>query len=586
MIYLYFITDLKKRLICGMLFLQSQRSHLFVISILFKKQNSFCPIISYMKKILFLTGFSLLAFWTFGQSQEDALLKLLDNTVRERPRFTEIKELRLDSLKTALGASVAIEDKYLLYNTLFNEYKQYNLDSALLIAKKKNAIAGQLNNAQYQYESRMNIAEILGKMGSIEKTFDILGQIRKNDLDKNQWGYYFHLYHSIYSLLLQNALSQEEKEHYKKLLLGYKDSLLQVLDPQTLAYKLVMNGKLIESGKYPEALMLMNQCYDEYKENGAEIGTIANSIADIYERKAIVDSQKKYLSIAARADLRKAVKSYIALRKLAVVLYREGDMERAYAYIKCAMEDASFAKARFRMIEISEALPIIVASYDNKMKEEKDNLFKYLVLISVLSFILLVSIAFIYKQLKKISAAKKLIKKANEDLMAINAELTELNKEIIELDHVKEMYIGYVFNLCSSYINKLENYRLILNKKLKARQIDEALKITGGASLVTNELKEFFQNFDAVFLNLYPNFIDEFNGLLKTEERIVPKADNILTPELRVFALTRLGISDSSKIAGFLHYSPQTVYNYKLKIKNKLAISKDDFSRKILRIGR
>lgn len=540
-----------------------------------------------MKKMLFLTGSCLLAFWTFGQRQEDTLLKLLDNTVRERPHFTEIKELRLDSLKTALGASNAIEDKYLLYNTLFNEYKHYNLDSALLIAKKKNAIVGQLNNAQYQYESRMNIAEILGKMGMYRETFDVLGQIRKNDLDKNQKRYYFHLYHSIYSLLLQNALSQEEKEHYKKLLLCYKDSLLQVLDAQTLAYKLVMNGKLVESGKYPEALILMTQYYDEYKgRTGAEIGTIANGIADIYERKAIVDSQKKYLTIAARADLTNAVKSYIALRKLAVVLYNEGDMERAYTYIKCAMEDASFAKARFRMIEISEALPIIVASYDNKMKEEKDTLFKYLVLISVLSFILLVCIAFIYKQLKKISTAKQLIKKANEDLMVINAELTELNKKIVESDHVKEVYIGYVFNLCSSYINKLENYRLILNKKLKARQIDEALKITGGAGLVTNELKEFFQNFDAVFLNLYPNFIDEFNGLLKTEERIVPRADDILTPELRVYALTRLGISDSSKIADFLHYSPQTVYNYKLKIKNKLAISKDDFSRKVLRIGR
>ena len=522
----------------------------------------------------------------FAQGSADSILRLLDNEIKKRPGFARIKEHRIDSLKAVARQSSDLGKSYVLYDRIFKEYKHYNLDSALWAAKKKNTIAATLSNVQFQYESQMNIAEMLGKMGMYKETFDIMGRINRSDLDKPLWSYYYHLYHSIYSLLLQNALSQEEKEHYSYLITLYKDSLLQVTDTRTFAYKLILNGKLTEQGKYPEALALMERCYKVLGADDAETGTVAYGISDIYEKTGNADQQKKYLAISALADIRRAVKSYIALRKLAVMLYQQGDLERAYAYIKCAMEDASFARARFRMLEISETLPIIVASYDKKMKEEKDNLFKYFVLISVLSLILLLCIVFIYKQLQKNSAAKLLVKNKNEELTIINETLKELNKRLSESDQVKETYIGYVFNLCSAYINKLENYRVSLNKKLKARQTDEALKMTGAASLVTNELKEFFQNFDAVFLNIYPNFIDEFNGLLKAGEQIIPKSGDILTPELRVFALIRLGISDSSKIAGFLHYSPQTVYNYRLKIKNKLAVSKDEFSIKIQQIGK
>lgn len=173
-----------------------------------------------------------------------------------------------------------------------------------------------------------------------------------------------------------------------------------------------------------------------------------------------------------------------------------------------------------------------------------------------------------------------------EDMKEMNTELNMLNKELSESNQVKEAYIGSVFNLCSTYIDKMEAYRLDLNRKLKADKIADALRTTGSASLVPDELKEFFRNFDTVFLNIYPDFVHQFNALLQKEERIIPKAGDILTPELRVFALIRLGINDSSKIAGFLHYSPQTVYNYKLKVRNKLIIPREEFEEALFRIGR
>lgn len=534
--------------------------------------------------LMLLFFFSILSV-SGAKSQLDSLLYELDLTIKNRPQYNMIKELRIDSLKAKLAQASDAEESHKIYHRLYREYRNYNMDSALFMATKKYDIAQSIGNIQYQYTASMNIAEILGIMGMYKEAFNIADKIDRNGLDEDQLPYYYHFYHSTYSLLFENSLAQNEKSHYEHLVSQYKDSLLQVNDPNSIGYLLVENGKLVELGRYDEALSLMTKCYKENKNNESIVGSLAYGLSDIYEKLGNTEQQKKYLIISATSDLRRAVKSYISLRKLAVILYKEGDLDRAYSYIKCSMEDATFSKARFRTLEISETLPIIVAAYDKKATQEKSNLKKYLVLISILSVVLIISLVYIYKQLTRLSQARKRIKDMYEEVKQMNTELNGLNKKLSESNLVKEEYIGYVFNLCSSYIDKMETYRINVNRKLKTGKIDDALKTTSSTSLVSDELKEFFSNFDIIFLNLYPNFVDGFNALLKEDERITPKSDDILTPELRVFALIRLGINDSSKIASFLHYSPQTVYNYKLKIHNKLAVSKDDFANLIQQIG-
>ncbi|MDR1202337.1 MAG: DUF6377 domain-containing protein [Tannerellaceae bacterium] len=510
---------------------------------------------------------------------------VLDKTIKEKSLYAEKREYRIDSLRTLLNVEAGLEQRYRIYQKLYREYRHYNMNSALSITEKERMIAEELQNQQLIYIAEMNTAEILGIMGMYKESLDITDKIDRQKLDIQQWSYYFHLYHSLYSLMSANSMSPKEKSRYDQLISQYKDSILQNIEENTLGYNLVKNGKLIEQGRYDEALQLMNQCFMEYENDESQMGTIAYELSDIYKKKGDLEKEKQYLAVSAISDLRKAVKSHIALRELAILLYQEGDINRAYNYIKCSMEDASFCGARFRILEISETLPIITAAYDKKIKQEKEKLLKYLILISVLSFVLIASITFIWRQLKKLSSAKKSIKNMYEDMKQMNGVLDELNKKLSESNHVKEEYIGSVFNLCSTYINKMESYRINLNRNLVASRIEEARKMTG-STLVPDELKEFFGHFDAIFLNVYPNFIDEFNALLKEEGKIVPRAGDILTPELRIFALMRLGITDSSKIASFLHYSPQTVYNYKLKIRSKLLVSKDEFSAAMQQIGK
>lgn len=539
-----------------------------------------------MKKIQLSIFFLSLNIISFASNKVDSVLNVLDVTIKERFAYSQKKELRIDSLKIQLNYASDYERKYEIYQDLFGEYRNYNMDSALWIAEEKLVISQKMKKQKYIYSSKMNIAEIMSVTGMYKEALDIMAQIDRKQLDERQESYYLHVYHSIYTLMSENSFSKREKVFYQNLVSQYKDSSLMIKNPTSLSYRLINNNKLLQEGQLEKALETMLECYNEYNHSNSQIAIIAYGLSEIYNKKGDKEKEKLYLAISAAADLRMGVKEYIALQKLAILLYQEGDIDRAYRYIKCAMEDAAFCKARFRTLKISETLPIISAAYDKKIQHEKDNLFKAVILISVLSFILTISLFYIYKQLKKLSIARKSMKEMNTELKQMNDNLNELNKKLSESNLVKEEYIGSVFNLCSTYIDKLENYRININRKLKARKLDEAFKITNSSSLVTDELKELYRNFDVIFLNIYPNFIDEFNALLLKEEQITPKAGDILTPELRVFALVRLGISDSSKIANFLHYSPQTVYNYKLKVRNKLAISKDEFSVSIQQIGK
>ncbi|MCC8153945.1 MAG: DUF6377 domain-containing protein [Tannerellaceae bacterium] len=337
---------------------------------------------------------------------------------------------------------------------------------------------------------------------------------------------------------------------------------------------------------YDAALQMAEKAYKTFNQTPHDIALCSNTVAEVYYYMGDYENEKKYLIISAIEDLRGGIKEYISLRKVSGILYREGDISRAYDYIKCSMEDAIYCNARYRTLEISQMLPIINDTYDVRIQSEKRKLIFFLVIISLLSVFLIMAMVYIFRQLKALIKARQSLKEMNDGLKQVNNNLHELNLELSESNIVKEEYIGYVFNLCSAYIDKLEDFRKKVNRKLKAGQSKELVTMTNSSSLVTDELKELYRNFDLIFLNLYPDFIEDFNSLLMDNEHIYPKEGELLSPELRIYALVRLGINDSVKIASFLHYSPQTVYNYRLKVRNKAKIAKENFPEAVRQIGK
>ena len=276
---------------------------------------------------------------------------------------------------------------------------------------------------------------------------------------------------------------------------------------------------------------------------------------------------------------------------MAELLYEEGDVERANNYMKKNVADASLYNARLRNVQASKMLPVIDRSYQMEKEQQRRKLQVFLSVISILSVFLITTIGYIVRQMKKLAKARREVVCANEELQKLNGELVKANRRqklmndaLTEVNCIKEEYIGRFLGLCSAYIDKLETYRRMLNKKAASGKVEELYKTLKSSQFIDDELKEFYRNFDNSFLNIFPDFVECFNLLLPQDEAIVPKQDERLTTELRIFALIRLGITDSAKIAGFLRYSITTIYTYRSKLKNK-SLHRDDFEERVMEIG-
>lgn len=551
-----------------------------------------------MKKILILLlifitpSLKVLSSSPVSDHELDSLLNVLDQCIKERNKYTEQRKHLIQDLESKANQTVSLEARFFIYAQIFEEYKSFQMDSALIVADKRKQLAERLSGTATEYKdmfrlySELNRAEVMMVTGMYKEALDILdsqdlsGYTRDDDR-----AYLFHLYHSLYMLMSQYSFSQQEKEYYRQLEYQYKDSILTTISWDNIAHHLVESSKLMMDGNYEEALTLADSIYRYNIDDYRTVGMIAHTISEIYGAQKDRLNQKKYLAISSIADIKSGVKEYMSLPELAVLIYDDGDINRSYAYMKCSLEDAIFCKARLRTLEMSRMLPIINTAYNMKMTQEKNNLKLFLAIIIALTVILVIAVLYIYKKLKELAKARQSLKDINSDLQKMNDDLNNLNKELSEANLVKEEYIGYVFSMCSSYIDKLDDFRKLVNRKIKAGQTEELHKQTSSNSYVNDELKEFYKSFDTIFLSIYPDFVEEFNSLLNDNEHIYPKEGELLTPELRIYALVRLGINDSVKIAGFLHYSAQTVYNYRLKVRNKAKLSKDNFPQQVKQIG-
>jgi len=242
------------------------------------------------------------------------------------------------------------------------------------------------------------------------------------------------------------------------------------------------------------------------------------------------------------------------------------------------MEDAQFYNNRLRILQISQKLPIILHAYQQKSEKEKHSLALSLQIISLLSILTILLLLYLYKQMR-------VVKKSRQELHILNEKLNSLNNKLYDANMTKEEYVGLFMDLCSTYIDKLDKYRETVKRKIMAKQIDDLYKMTNSTRAIEVELDNFFLHFDTAFLSLYPTFVEDMNRLLTEEGKIKIKKGELLNTELRIFALIRLGIKDSSKIAAFLRYSPQTIYNYRTKVKNKSAIDRESFENQVMEIG-
>ncbi len=511
------------------------------------------------------------ALYSEPSERGKSLLDELDRVIEHRDEYQEIKEKKIKSLKVRLENSRSEDELFDIQGLLVTEYNTYNSHIALSYAQEREKLALKIGDRTKISLARMDIANLMCFTGMYMESLEILQNINPENLPKELHPYYYHLNRNIYGYMTDYVVTDKEKDTYAEITDSYRDSLITVYGNDPFFQNLIRADQYNVHNQYDKAidLLMKNINITEDKHNKA---LVACTMAESYRLKGDADKEMEWLITSAVYDMETSVKDYTSLRRLAVLLFNKGDIDRAYAYMNICLEDAAASNARLRMIEILDMFPIINATYNQHEIQQKRLMATGLIFISVLSVFLILALYYIYVQMKKVAAARK--------------ELEAANHIILENSYLKETYVGRYMDLCSIYLEKMDKNRKLWSKMLNMGNKEELQKILKSSQFIDDELKEFYSNFDHTFLLLFPTFIEEFNALLVEEERIYPKPGKLMNTQLRVYALIRLGITDSVKIAQFLRYSVSTIYNCRTSVRNKAAGDRELFESKVMEIGR
>lgn len=510
-----------------------------------------------------------------AHNENDSLLKALDKIISDRLVYTERKKATIEELKLKKTEQNTLNNLYHLNIEIIHQYETFVCDSAERYIHENIGLAEQMENQKYILESKLQLAFVYCLSGLFVQANDILKLIQCDNLSVDLKSLYCWSRIRYYENIIKYTNDARFSEEYVQLKEAYRDTVMGILNPQSDEYLKEKAVKLQYDSKLNEALQILYKIYDKQKPETHEYAMMAMGLARLYKLAGKKEEEEKFLILAAVTDTKLAVKENEALLTLAVNLYHEGDIDRAYNYIKVALDDAIFYNSRFKNTVIARIHPIIENTYLYKLEKQKQNLRFYILLTSLFVIALAILLFFIFKQTKIVSQAKK-------NLSIMNEELILLNKNLDEANLIKEKYVGYFMNQCAIYINKLDEYRKNVNRKIKTGQVDELYK--SSSRPFEKELERLYANFDKAFLELYPHFVEEFNSLLIPDEQYRLGKDQLNT-ELRIFALIRLGITDVGQIAVFLHYSVQTIYNYKSKVKRMSILDSNLFEEEVKKLG-
>lgn len=458
---------------------------------------------------------------------------------------------------------------YTLYSGLFEEYRSYVYDSAYVYVKQLLDIATSLDDKDKIVSSKTKLGFCYLSSGLFKEAFDVLqSENVENCHTETKIDYYLCKSRLYYDLADYNEMP-EFSEKYNKTGNSIIDSAIVLLPENTYRYWMTVGLKRMKSDDYEGALYGFQKMISIKGYSTHDLAISTSSIAYVLTLQGKKSEAKEYLMKAAIADIKSSTKETVALRNLAQLLYEESDISTSVIYIRQALKDATFYNARHRQLGISNILPIIEGERINIIEKQRDRVILFIIFISFLLILLVVALLFIWKSLRRLNAAKLKIQSTNQELM--------------EANRIKSEYIGYFFNQNSEFIEKLGSLQRWVSKKVMAKQYDE-LKNFAQQLNVKKEREALYERFDKIFLNIFPDFVEEFNKLLKPEEQIQLKKGELLNTEIRIYALIRLGIDDNEKIAHFLEYSVNTIYAYKTKVKSKALYTSKEFKQKILEI--
>ena len=497
---------------------------------------------------------------------EDELLHRLDQYIARRDEFSSKKEKKLIRMKKKLNLTSGKRERLSLYNQIYREYYTYRYDSAMVYAKRGLQLAEQLHDDYYLNLNKINRAAVLSTGGFYSQAEDLLLSLKPEDISPKLMQYYYYTLTWVYNYwgaFCERSEFKEEMQNKKRL---YLAKTLEYMGNKQSALYYYLSGELeyLQHRTDKKVLGWYQKALAASPVDSRVHASAAYCIARYYQDNEQMDIYEKYLVQAAISDQVCPLKENLALQELSTYLYNKDAKyaKRVAKYIYCSMEDAQFYNNRLRMVEISRIFPLITET--NHQREIRQNriITASLVVVSIVSLGFLAMMFFVFRINKRLAKSRREIKSQN-------TLLDELNQKLLNTNKRRETYMHLFMDISAVYIKKLDDYRKLVSRKIKAKQTADLLTAINSYKLAEEEAANFYIRFDKAFIDLYPNFVEEFNQLLLPEKQIVLPAPNSLTKELRIYALMRLGITDGQELATLLFYSTQTIYNYKAAIRKR-----------------
>lgn len=550
-----------------------------------------------MKKILslvYILCFSALTS-SFAQNKNiKDLYEQLDQAIEQSQYYINQKESRITKIKKQSRQGHTPQQLLTAYYKLYEEYKTYKSDSSIYYIHQAIDLAKRNNMKSDITKLRSLLALQYSTSGAFTEALHVLQSIDKKTLNNsNKKDYYLAFYHVYGELGFSNIHIDTDlsQEFYNKQNCC-RDTLFSILSPNSEDYLMRKEVLLTSQNKLKEALKINDIRLSKCKKGSHEYGIVAYYRYLIYRSLKDEDMVKYWLLQSAICDVKCAINDQASLWILAEILSKEKDVERSYKYINFSWNANKRFCTRIRSWQISPVLGTIDHNYQAELKKANHRLIFAIICVSLLVIALALLTFYVNKQKSYLSNARNELKKTNTQLEELNNKLSSTNgmlkasnDKLNESNGVKEEYIGQFLGACSHYIDKLDKMRLNVNKMVKNKQYNELYSMTKSSEVKEQELEELYANFDKVFLNLFPNFVEDLNGLLKEECQIHLSSPNKLSAIVRVFALIRLGIDDSTKIAEFLHYAVNTIYNYRAKLRNGALNDRNEFEKKVRELG-
>ncbi len=512
----------------------------------------------------------------------------LDSLIAVQPHIVAEKETRLAQMKADLAAEATVLGRYGIMRRLYEEYAAYQYDSAYAYVSQCISLAQAMGDAARLNESRLNLAHILSTACLMEQARQTLAQIDTTQLTPDQFITYYRTRTDLLIYQAEYMQGTRYADEAVRQLIAVRQRVAALDGPKdNVSYLITRAESLADGGNQQQAIDLLATLLPRYKSGDRMYSIITSTMSFHYSQLDDRDKQMEYLIKSAESDLEGCIRENTSLRAIADRLFDEGDIDRAYRYMRVAVDDANFYGTRLRNIQASGIVPKILNAYQTKQEQGNRKMMWLLGVISLIALLLVGGVIAIYQLLKRYRRLNEQKKAINEQLRQVNGQLHytveqlhESNALLQEREKLKEEYIARFLALSSRFIDRGEEQRKALYRLYRDRKTEELARELKSTHSGNENAQLFYENFDNAFLNIFPNFVDEVNKLLQEGGKIEVKQGKRLTTESRVLALIRIGITDNQSIANILRASLTTIYTYRSKLKAR-ALDKDSFETQV-----